>query len=358
MKKPSLSTWFERVLFASLLLFVVFIPSVYSPFQTPKTLGFYLYIELLLPFFLILGYRSQFFTHILKDRFTQFFLLFLTILTASSLLGANPWNSFFGNRLRMDGVVFWYHLFAYILYLRLAFDQNPRFARKFLYGYFITMSLLGVIAVLQTIGWIPAIDKAFTSRSTATFGNPSVLASVLIAPLFLALSFFKKQILHKQNLLTGSFILILIISIISTGTRGALIGIFLGALTYGLLMVLRRYKIHAKKIIGGIVLITLLSGAGLFLANPSLSIGDTSLKSRLIYWEIAIEGWVDAPILGVGHQNFDSVAERLYDPELYTISSTWPDKPHNIFLELLVTTGLLGLISYLLLLGTWISSSK
>jgi hypothetical protein len=62
---------------------------------------------------------------------------------------------------------------------------------------------------------------------------------------------------------------------------------------------------------------------------------------------MSLKGWLDDPLLGVGSQNFYVVADRWFTPELYEYTSVWPDKPHNIFFERLVTTGIVGTIAWI-----------
>jgi tetratricopeptide (TPR) repeat protein len=58
---------------------------------------------------------------------------------------------------------------------------------------------------------------------------------------------------------------------------------------------------------------------------------------------------MDSPWLGVGHQNFYVVADKYLESSIYQFESAWQDKPHNAFLEMLVTGGIFSGLAYLLL---------
>ena len=81
--------------------------------------------------------------------------------------------------------------------------------------------------------------------------------------------------------------------------------------------------------------------------------GITSSKTiqyRLWAWNIAIKGWFDRPVVGVGHGNYTISFNKHYNP-LYqegTGSVVWYDAAHNFYLNLFVETGLIGLSAFLL----------
>ncbi len=68
-------------------------------------------------------------------------------------------------------------------------------------------------------------------------------------------------------------------------------------------------------------------------------------------WKIAWTAWLAKPIFGWGHEAFYAAFNKFYNPEFikFSFAETWFDKSHNIFLDLLSMTGVLGLVSYLAL---------
>ncbi|PIR87696.1 MAG: hypothetical protein COU10_03270, partial [Candidatus Harrisonbacteria bacterium CG10_big_fil_rev_8_21_14_0_10_45_28] len=67
--------------------------------------------------------------------------------------------------------------------------------------------------------------------------------------------------------------------------------------------------------------------------------------NRLIAWKSALGAFSEHPVLGWGFENFRYAFDARYEPTLLRsgFSETYWDKPHNIFLEMLVTSGVLGL---------------
>lgn len=88
-----------------------------------------------------------------------------------------------------------------------------------------------------------------------------------------------------------------------------------------------------------------------------LEIGGTdSGEIRKIVWKGAWDVWQRYPILGSGVETF-AYSYYLDRPVEHNNVSEWAflyNKAHNEFLNFLATTGIVGLVSYLLLLGTFI----
>jgi tetratricopeptide (TPR) repeat protein len=79
---------------------------------------------------------------------------------------------------------------------------------------------------------------------------------------------------------------------------------------------------------------------------------------RLIAWRSGLQGFLDRPVLGWGHDNTYYALSAHYDPQIvrfrqtYFLESllTWWDKTHNQFIDLLVERGVVGALLYLLLI--------
>ncbi len=80
-----------------------------------------------------------------------------------------------------------------------------------------------------------------------------------------------------------------------------------------------------------------------------LSTSDATVGNRAIVWAIALESFKERPLFGWGTDNFRYPFDLHYNPVLLHASSdeTYWDKPHNVFLESLVTTGVVGFAAYL-----------
>jgi len=76
-----------------------------------------------------------------------------------------------------------------------------------------------------------------------------------------------------------------------------------------------------------------------------------NVYGRFSYWQEGLDIWQRAPLSGVGLGNDLEHSELLKDRQSLIMPKTnLIDNPHNIFISILVDTGILGLITYLLLL--------
>lgn len=86
--------------------------------------------------------------------------------------------------------------------------------------------------------------------------------------------------------------------------------------------------------------------------GPALEVGGTeSGKIRKIVWRGALEIWRHYPILGTGVETF-AYSYYNFRPIEHNLVSEWDflyNKAHNEYLNLMATTGTLGIVSYLVL---------
>jgi len=83
-------------------------------------------------------------------------------------------------------------------------------------------------------------------------------------------------------------------------------------------------------------------------SSPSITI-----ESRVLTWQASYRGMLDRPIFGWGLENFDIVFNKYFPPEIFKDqgSRVWFDRAHNVIFDIGVTTGFIGLISYLSIFG-------
>src|SRR6185369_16632465 len=77
---------------------------------------------------------------------------------------------------------------------------------------------------------------------------------------------------------------------------------------------------------------------------------DSNTSARLVQWGVALRGFKDHPLFGVGPENYYIIANKYYNPAIYQFDRSWFDKPHNYLIEVLVTDGALGFTVYLAIL--------
>ena len=77
---------------------------------------------------------------------------------------------------------------------------------------------------------------------------------------------------------------------------------------------------------------------------------------RLLVWRGAIDIWRNNPIFGSGLETF-AYAYYQYRPAAHNLTSEWQflyNKAHNEYLNYLATTGTVGIVTYLLMIGSFL----
>lgn len=336
----------------TLITTLLFWPTYFAPFESGKTISFFLLVQLALPFYLLSLLRS--YKNGSRPPTTLLVLTLLVAFTAlSALLGVDPFNSFLGSAGRSVGVIVLVHGLLFVLYLTHLFSIDERWKPRLTNVLIIVATIVATYALLE-YNVLPAFVST-DGRSAGFLGNPIFLAAYLTIPLFLTLSRVTRA---RPQYLVAS--VLMGAAILASGTRGALIGLIVGSLFWTFVYAVRTRRGQKRVWLAMATLclgVTMLLGAWSLLATESSALsrlsdfGDTNVQTRLLYWEMSVRTWTDAPILGLGPGNFYRAADQLFTAEHYTLTDTWPDKPHNAFLEWLVTTGIVGLSLFLLLIG-------
>jgi O-antigen ligase len=381
-------TWIFRVFFV-LVVAVLFTPLILSrellfPYITTRAFYLRILVELALPFYLYLVIAKKELRPSFKNPLHIFMLLFLFFTVAAAYSGVNVTRSLWGNFERMGGAYYTAHLVALYFYVVLIGQVGGGYIKKFLIWAIGVAGVVSFEAVLLKIGVLSsaiglsylreqgsftlfssAPDPSMPYRASVTLGNPIFLASLLIIPFFLALYFgLQEEGWGKRTwyFLAAFFQLV---AIVLSGTRGAIVGlvagVFVGAIIY---LIVHRNDRSGRYGLGAVGVFLVIVGM-LFYFHKDLPQGttlyrlfnlkDSNSSARLIQWKSAITGFPEHPLLGVGPENYYVISNKYYDPKIYLYDPSWFDKPHNYLLEILVTTGVFGFVSYagLLVLTFW-----
>jgi O-antigen ligase len=130
-----------------------------------------------------------------------------------------------------------------------------------------------------------------------------------------------------------------------------------------IIAIFEKKDLFVKKIaIFSLIFVVLFSGS-IFLSrktsfvkeNPtlsrivSISAKSDDAKARFMVWGMALNGFKEKPILGWGQEGFNFVFNKYFNPGMYN-REAWFDRTHNIFLDWLISAGILGFLSYVSLL--------
>lgn len=199
-------------------------------------------------------------------------------------------------------------------------------------------------------------------RAYGTFGQPNQFAGYLILIIPLALVLWPETRTWQQRAGLGTGVLILLLALLLTFSRGAWVGMVpAGA---GLALLLVRNKKHL--LIGLVGALALLAVAGSLpplkparqavlqrvssLVNPGQ---DDSLNFRQVCLRTALNMYRRHPVLGFGAGEYDRNIRQVFDESYYA----WPainKHIHNLYLQILIEAGLLGLVGFLLMLGYYV----
>ncbi len=329
--------------------------SFFFPFITTKAFAWRLVVEVVFAAWAILAlidpaYRPK------KSLILYSVGAFLVVVGLADLFGANPSLSFWSNFERMEGFVSLLHLGAYFLVMISVMQE--KLWRKWWHTSLVASGLMGFVSLFQFLGWVNISQGG--ARVDGTFGNPIYLAVYMLFHIFIALFFLRREWVNKSSRwIYGGLLLLQLFVLYHTATRGAILGLIGGAIVLGLLN-LRSANQAGKRaavaaLLGSVVLV-----GGLYMARgteivsnspvlsrfASLSLEEVKTQGRYFVWPIAWKGFLEQPILGWGQENFGLVFQKYYVPEMYHLEP-WFDRAHNIFLDWLVSAGLLGLLSYL-----------
>lgn len=357
-------------IFLTLLTPLIVNNRFFFPFVGLKSLYFMAIVEIIFALWLILiisdsQYRPKF------NLLTFSLILMLIILVLSSVFGEDFSRSFWSKYERMTGLLMWFHLFAFFLVI-----SSVLSVLKFDKIFIASNTVASFISVLSLLPKMHLAENWEAARAGATIGNSSFLAAYLLFHFFLSLYlFFKlktKNSLKKDSSLTAigigmtkmgiysgvTFILTGLGIFLSDG-RAAILSALIGLFLLFIFYLISFSKKKSLVLLGKILLICFLLFSLIFVffvfqkdSFVQKEFVEKIGKARIINWEIGFKGWLERPLLGFGPENYELIFSKYYHPCLAVSKcggEVWFDRAHNIVADTLVSSGILGLISYLMI---------
>jgi len=368
MLETKLEKFTKILLYAIPFLVLIFISGFYFPFVITRTIFFRLLIQLGLSlYFLLLALNFKKYSPRLrqveagKPRFNLSLILvavFFLVQFAAAIFGLDFYKSFWSSFERMEGVSSLIYLTIYLFLLQVFLCDRKDWL------FYIRLILIGSVLVsfyglAQKLNIFPVFEAGI-GRVTATIGNAAFLAGYLLVTTGLSIYYYfnevDKNYKHAALVIAALNVLVLFL----TSTRGAILGLGFGILTFLFLNII--FLPGKVRKISLVILLPIIIFAGSFyflrsnLADSkvefvrrmaTISLSDATVKNRLIVWKMALNDFKLHPVLGVGMENFNIIYNKYYTPD---ISENWFDRTHNVYLDQLITSGVLGLIAYLAIL--------
>lgn len=358
---------FKWLLIAALATPLIFSSQFWNPYISPKVFYFLLLMEAALPLFGYLFLKHPHARPSFKNPILISLFIYIFVTTISGLFGLDPWNSFFGNTQRMAGIVVLMHLFLFSLYTDLFLRLQPTAKRNLIQGFLWLSFINALFACFEWVNLFKPFQTAFPDRASAFSGNPNFLAASLVLPFFLSLDMTRTSKPDQKKWYWGMS-LVFLGALYATQTRAAFLGILLGGLVYVFFYIARNTSKEkmTKRIFLTAISIPLMIASLFFVREyfPEKSSAyrlthytDTNVFSRLAFWDISLKESLKHPFLGIGYQNSYVVLQDKYE-ELKDFSlESWSDKPHNMYLEILLTGGVVGILAYIIFLGSILKTS-
>lgn len=309
-----------------LLLPLIFWPSPLK-FELAKVIcfsiaSFFLVISLLLKFHQETKIKKDFLSYNNTWLFWVGFLLLSTILNGRIVPGL------LGNGYRYQGVLFFLALGVWMMVFEILTKKEKRNIAWWWIGMVVAIESLIILTqwFLLKLGF-PILS--YNARPIGTFGEPNAAAGFLVMGLPALTAFFPFY-----------FIFLTIIAIILTGSKAGL-----GALlAQGIILSYLKLKIPGKKflLILGLSIILLAGIFGVWQErNQSL------FENRWLIWNLGIKAALEKPVLGYGAEGIINIYEKQFKSIDRPLVELMVDRSHNLFLDIILFSGFLGLVFFL-----------
>jgi tetratricopeptide (TPR) repeat protein len=202
-----------------------------------------------------------------------------------------------------------------------------------------------VWVVAELIGWHPIARAGAGTRPVGPFGSSAYLgaAAVLLGPIAVAATAGSRRIAIPTGALAA-------VALIASGARAA----WVGALVAGAAWLVVRGAPKRLGALLGAVAIAAVFAFGVAGRVPDLiSDRDGGARGRLDEWRVATRVIEQRPLLGVGPEGYRIAFGRQVDTayEQRHGRDPLPDRAHSAILDVVATTGVLGALVYVALLG-------
>lgn len=290
---------------------------------------------------------------------------FLFACLLATIFSQNPIVSLIGLYHRYGGLLP-FLLYAVIMIVIVGlYWEKPTELRDIPQASTLASVLLALYVLIQAAGqdWIPWRDSSGgpPPYPVGTMGNSNFAGAYLgiALPFVVYMAATAKRDIYKVAL--WIFVAFDVLALWFTQTRGGMIaaGTGLAAMAFAYRDRLpRRIKIAA---VIAVALAVVLSGIVLFHPGSDrppapfdrIEVFRTgTFNIRTFYWTTALRIGMDNPVVGVGlDQYYANYPPHRLPEDGAQLGLTITDKPHNIFLEYFSNAGVLGLGSYLVLVG-------
>ncbi len=359
----------DKVAKVTVILALSGIPAVFVPlgghtdhFYLPKVAAMFV---LVISFSVMLVINKMQLKDIIqKDKINMSLFIYLILLIASVYTAENKEFAIIGVPGRWEGLVtIMLYIFLFIV-ARLYLTPDERLFKIILF----TAIIVSIYGILQTMGIEPfprdILRENWGSRAFSTMGNPNFLGSYMVLIIPISIYFY----IINKNITGLTAYIILFYCLLCTNTRGAWLGTIASILAFAAIhyIYFRYSKEEFNRYIILFVITVLLLALynfntdGAFIdrflsisrdANEFLADGDRSDYTgahRGFIWKRVVELIKARPLTGYGLENLGEAFKKYYTKDMIEFwgEVRYPDKAHNEYLHIAVTTGIPSLLIY------------
>lgn len=286
--------------------------------------------------------------------------LFLVVEIVASVLGINFFRSFFGSIWWGDGIVFQLHLLVFLIIITSVFKEKEEWIRLLKVSVVVS-ALSSLAAVIQKLGINRIYGTEVPGRVSGTLVSPGFFGNYIALSIFLTLFIALREKRKLMKILWYSLLALHSWALIFSKMKGAWAAVLAGffiLFVFEAVGIIKNRKLlsHPRKIVFVAVAFLLLVSVGIFSVFYYKDTNDFARRayiiisfqlddSRKAYWGNAVEALKDRPLLGWGNDSFAYIWQKYSSGSDFAHEIS-VDKPHNKFLEILVSSGILGLLTF------------
>jgi len=378
---PRLNKICQQIITISFFLLFFLVPLI----MTPWNYELFEFNKMLLVYFLTIIIISSWLVKMIIEKkflFRRTFwdiplIIFLLSQLLSFILSIDRHTSFWGYYSRFNGGLLSIICFS-LLYWAFVSNMDKKNTLRTIYFTLISSALVGVYGIAEHFGidanqWVQDVRN----RVFSTLGQPNWLAAWLVALIPLTWGLLLNSKSKRKKIIYYSLFTVLLLCFLYTKSRSGLLGLGMAFVSFwGFLFWFKRTKV--KELMKPFLIITsLLVIFNLFIFTPWQpkflnfnfkstqstaavqeipSGGTESGEIRKIVWQGALSIWQRHPFFGTGPETF-AYSYYWYRPRAHNDVSEWDflyNKAHNEYLNYMATTGTIGILAYLFLIGSYL----
>jgi O-antigen ligase len=317
------------------ICWLVFIPFIIwrGYYEGPKVIYFYAGSFFIFLFWIIrfLKYKKP----MVISKTDFLFLTWLLLLFISGTFGVHPFESLVGGSYRHQGVIFFLALWVVAKTVQIL--PGPR--REWLSKMFKVVVISESILVI----WQKISGNVYFGNSLGTMGEANAIAGFLAAGVIIA---------NVRSFLEFGVVLI---AVSLTGSKIGLFSFVLASTPFLAEKLGRKYKpvilitaLFSSLVLSGFVL----GPKARYFFMPVRQLWRLAQEDRVLIWRLAGEKIRQRWVLGWGAESSEVVFENAYREAGMPLLGIMVDRAHNLFLDILIWSGTVGLVVFLGWLGS------